>query len=118
MNKHDLPRAVDAAITIVEVVDGCVVLIVRAQCHQFKLALRESEVGDGVRREVGFGGVGLPVAVGRSVAEVKPAGFITKNCGPRAVEEFDKLCQGILKRNGRFKTAKEVAHEYLRSANR
>lgn len=46
-------------------------------------------------------------------AKVKPASFIVKNCGPKAVEEFYKLCQGILKRNGSFKTAKEIAHEYI-----
>lgn len=46
-------------------------------------------------------------------AKVKPASFITKNCGEKAVEQFDKLCRGIIARKGGFLTAQEVAYEYL-----
>lgn len=46
-------------------------------------------------------------------AKVKPAAFITKNCGPKAVEEFDKLCKGITTRGGNFLTSREVTREYI-----
>ncbi|ODS86177.1 MAG: hypothetical protein ABS46_01350 [Cytophagaceae bacterium SCN 52-12] len=44
---------------------------------------------------------------------VKPLPFITQNCGPYAVEQFDRLC-GLLKQaGGRFVTAGQLAGEYL-----
>ena len=43
---------------------------------------------------------------------VKPLPFIIKNCGPRALEQFDNLCRMLRDRGGRFTTAKELAGEY------
>jgi hypothetical protein len=46
---------------------------------------------------------------------VKPLPFIVKNCGPKALEQFDFLCQALLERGGRFITAMELAKEYDKS---
>jgi hypothetical protein len=43
---------------------------------------------------------------------VKPLPFIIKNCGPKALEQFDNLCRMLIKRGGRFVTAMELAEEY------
>ncbi len=44
-------------------------------------------------------------------SRVKPLPFIVKNCGPKAVQQFDRLC-GLLKARGaRFVAAKQVAAE-------
>lgn len=43
---------------------------------------------------------------------VKPMPFIVKNCGPKALEQFDILCRLLKESNGRFITAKELAEEY------
>lgn len=45
-------------------------------------------------------------------ASVRPLPFIVKNCGPRALEEFDKLCLGLRQRGGRFVTAGGLALKY------
>ena len=45
-------------------------------------------------------------------ASVRPLPFITKNCGPKALYEFEQLCIGILKNGGKFLTAKEIAGKY------
>ncbi len=44
---------------------------------------------------------------------VKPLPFITQNCGPYAVEQFDKLCGLLREAGGRFVTAGDLAREYL-----
>lgn len=43
---------------------------------------------------------------------VKPLTFIVKNCGSKALEEFDKLCGMLAKKGARFITAKDVALEH------
>ena len=43
---------------------------------------------------------------------VKPLPFIVKNCGPKALKQFDNLCSMLKKRGARFITAKELAEEY------
>lgn len=43
---------------------------------------------------------------------VKPLPFIIKNCGPKALEQFDILCRMLLERGGRFVTALELTKEY------
>lgn len=43
---------------------------------------------------------------------VKPLPFIVKNCGPYAVEQFDLLCEGLLRMGARFVTAKKLAEEF------
>ena len=43
---------------------------------------------------------------------VKPLPFITKNCGERAVEQLDIVCDMLKQRGGRFVTAKQLASEY------
>ena len=45
-------------------------------------------------------------------ASVKPLPFIVKNCGKKACEEFDKLCEMLLEKGAFFKTAGEIANEY------
>jgi peptidoglycan-N-acetylglucosamine deacetylase len=45
-------------------------------------------------------------------ARVKPQPFIVKNCGSKALAQFDRVCSGLEKRGARFVTAKEIAHEY------
>lgn len=45
-------------------------------------------------------------------ARVKPLPFIVKNCGARALEQFDRLCTGLAERGARFLTAEEIAREY------
>lgn len=45
-------------------------------------------------------------------AAVRPHSFITKNCGAKAVREFDVLCAGLADRGGRFVTARQLAKEY------
>jgi len=51
-------------------------------------------------------------AIAFGECSVKPLPFIVKNCGPRAVEQFDILCRLLKERGGRFVTAKELAEEY------
>lgn len=43
---------------------------------------------------------------------VKPLPFIVQNCGPYAVEQFDKLCGLLKEARGRFVTAGDLAREY------
>jgi hypothetical protein len=43
---------------------------------------------------------------------VKPLPFITKHCGPVALEQFDNLCRMMRDQDARFMTAKELAAEY------
>jgi len=43
---------------------------------------------------------------------VKPQSFIVKNCGAKALAQFDRLCTGLKQRGARFLTAKEIADEY------
>ena len=38
--------------------------------------------------------------------------FLVKNCGPKAVKEFDRVCAMLTGRGARFITAKELAAEY------
>jgi peptidoglycan-N-acetylglucosamine deacetylase len=45
-------------------------------------------------------------------SSVRPLPFIVKNCGPKAVEQFDLVCQMLKDRGGRFVTAGELAAEY------
>jgi peptidoglycan/xylan/chitin deacetylase (PgdA/CDA1 family) len=45
-------------------------------------------------------------------ARVKPQPFIVRNCGAKALEQFDRLCTGLKQRGARFVTAKEIADEY------
>lgn len=45
-------------------------------------------------------------------ARVKPQPFIVKNCGAKALAQFDRLCTGLKQRGARFLTAKEIADEY------
>jgi peptidoglycan-N-acetylglucosamine deacetylase len=45
-------------------------------------------------------------------ASVRPLPLITKNCGIKAIYEFEQWCIGILKRYGQFLTAKEIAEKY------
>ena len=45
-------------------------------------------------------------------SRVKPLPFIVKNCGPKAVGQFDRVCAMLRERGGRFVTAKELAAEY------
>jgi len=45
-------------------------------------------------------------------ALVKPHPFIVKNCGRKALEEFEKLCLGLKARKARFLTAKDLAADY------
>jgi peptidoglycan/xylan/chitin deacetylase (PgdA/CDA1 family) len=45
-------------------------------------------------------------------AQVKPHPFIMKNCGAKALEQFELLCEGLKAREARFATAREVADEY------
>ncbi len=42
---------------------------------------------------------------------VKPLPFITRNCGPYAVEQFDRLCGLLKEAGGRFVTAGQLARE-------
>lgn len=51
-------------------------------------------------------------AISFGECSVKPLPFITKNCGPKAVEQFDILCRLLKERGGRFVTAKELAEGY------
>ncbi len=43
---------------------------------------------------------------------VQPLPFIVQNCGPYAVEQFDKLCGLLKEAGGRFITAGDLAREY------
>ncbi len=43
---------------------------------------------------------------------VRPLPFIVRNCGPRAVEQLDRLCRGLTRRGARFLTAVSLADEY------
>ncbi len=45
-------------------------------------------------------------------AEVTPKAFITKNCGPVAVREFDRLVAGLLQKGGVCLTAAQLAANY------
>jgi len=44
-------------------------------------------------------------------SSVKPLPFIVKNCGPKAVKQFDRMCDLLKRRGGRFVTAKQLAAE-------
>lgn len=46
-------------------------------------------------------------------SSVKPLPFITKNCGPEAVKQLDRVCAMLKDRGGRFVTAKELAAEVV-----
>jgi hypothetical protein len=50
-------------------------------------------------------------AIDYGEASVRPLPFITKNCGPRAVREFDAFCRGIVERGGQFRTARQIARQ-------
>ena len=45
-------------------------------------------------------------------SSVKPLPFIVKNCGPKAVQQLDRVCAMLKERGGRFVTAKQLAAEY------
>jgi peptidoglycan/xylan/chitin deacetylase (PgdA/CDA1 family) len=45
-------------------------------------------------------------------SSVKPLPFITKNCGPKAVKQLDRVCNLLKQRGARFVTAKELASEW------
>lgn len=45
-------------------------------------------------------------------SSVKPLRFIVKNCGPKAVEQFDLVCEMLKTRGARFVTAQDLAAEY------
>lgn len=45
---------------------------------------------------------------------VKPLPFIVKNCGEKALQEFDILCKLLLEKGGRFVTAGDIAKEHHR----
>ncbi len=44
-------------------------------------------------------------------SSVKPLPFIVKNCGPKAVQQLDRVCSLLKARGARFLTAQEVAAE-------
>ena len=45
-------------------------------------------------------------------SRVKPLPFIVKNCGAKAVQQLDLVCQALKERGGRFLTAKELGADY------
>ncbi len=45
-------------------------------------------------------------------SSVKPLPFIVKNCGPKAVQQLDRMIAMLKKRGARFVTAKQLATEY------
>lgn len=49
---------------------------------------------------------------------VKPLPFIVQNCGPYAVDQFNKLCILLLEAGGRFVTANQLAREYAEKKQR
>ena len=51
-------------------------------------------------------------AISFGECSVTPLPFIIKNCGPKALAQFDILCRLLEERGGRFITAKELAEEY------
>ena len=51
-------------------------------------------------------------AIDYGEASVRPHPFIVKNCGRKATQEFDSVCEGLIERGGRFRTAKETAKDY------
>lgn len=51
-------------------------------------------------------------AVDFGECSVRPLSFIVRNCGPRAVEQLDRLCRGLTRRGARFLTAVDLADEY------
>jgi hypothetical protein len=44
-------------------------------------------------------------------SSVKPLPFIVKNCGPKALKQFDRVCAMFKERGARFLTAKQLAAE-------
>ena len=47
-------------------------------------------------------------------SSVRPLPFIVKNCGPKAVQALDRLCDMLKERGARFVTAADLAAEYAR----
>jgi hypothetical protein len=45
-------------------------------------------------------------------AVVRPMPFLVRNCGRKAVQEFDSLCGMLRDKGARFLTARAVAAEY------
>lgn len=43
---------------------------------------------------------------------VKPLPFIVENCGPKAIQEFDILCDSLIQAGGKFVRADELAELY------
>ncbi len=54
----------------------------------------------------------MPSVIHFAEGVVRPKAFITKNCGPKALEQFELLCRGLLKRGAKFRTARDVAKDY------
>lgn len=51
-------------------------------------------------------------AIDYGEASVRPLPMIVKNCGDKALQEFDVLCDILKSRGGEFKTAAQIAKEY------
>lgn len=51
-------------------------------------------------------------AIDYGECSVKPLPFIVKNCGEKALKEFDILCSMLLDKGGRFITAGDIAMKY------
>jgi peptidoglycan/xylan/chitin deacetylase (PgdA/CDA1 family) len=45
-------------------------------------------------------------------SSVTPLPFITKNCGPKALQQLDRVCTLLRERGGRFLTARELSADY------
>jgi hypothetical protein len=71
---HDAALVADAAVAVVESVDGRVELIVAADGHHQKLAGREFVSRQGVHGELGLARRGFPHAFAREVGQVESAG--------------------------------------------
>lgn len=54
----------------------------------------------------------MPGEVAYGDARVRPAPFVVKNCGDRALEQFAALIKGLKERGARFATAQDAAADY------
>ena len=76
VDEHHAPAALDAAVAVVEAVDGGVVLVVAAQRLQHQPALRDGHPLQRVDREVGFACAGGEFArVARRVRQLEAVGL-------------------------------------------
>ena len=51
-------------------------------------------------------------AIDYGEASVRPLPMLVRNCGQRALKEFDAFCGGIVDKGGRFRTARDIAGDY------